>query len=246
MSDTKQADVGNWDSDFPPDNKGGDGKKAGRIPFMKFDKPGNYTIRLIGNHVKFLQHWQPFTERVITHPDYKDEDPAWQAKFYPRVNFAIHIIDRADGKLKILSKGRSLFKQFASYKVVNDINPAGKDGPDWVITVEWPNGNKMQAKYGATAKAKPSPFTAEEIEMIKTNKVNLKDIYMATPLEKIQELWDELPDEAKIPPKRDDDGNVKEEKPSKRPEPIEESMPDAPAENNDDGLFGSEEDDTAF
>lgn len=251
MSD-RQADVGSWDTDFPPEeekNKGNSNKSnRDRIPFMAFDKPGDYTIRLVGNHVRFWRHWQPFTQRVISHINYKDEDPAWQAGFYPRETFAIHIIDRADGKLKILEKGRSLFKQFARYKIVNGKNPAGKEGPDWVITVEWPNGNKRQAKYSATATSKTSVFTDEEIEMIKAGKAPLKDIYATTPLDKIKELWEALPDEARIPPKRDEKGaekvEVKNEAP-KKVEKVKESMPDSPADAGEDDLFG-DEDDTAF
>jgi len=254
MSDKTQANVGSWDSDFPPEDekKSGGGEGGGdakRLPFMKFEKPGNYTIRLVGNHVKFRRHWAPFTDRVITHDDYKDQDPAWQAGFYPRETFAIHVIDRADGKLKILEKGRSLLKQFASYKIVNEINPAGKEGPDWVITLEWPAGNKRQAKYSATAKAKAAPFTAEEVEMIKASKAPLIEIYASTPLAKIQELWDALPDEAKIPPKKDENGNEHEDKPkakpaASKPAKVEETMPDSPAESDD--LFGDTEDDTSF
>jgi hypothetical protein len=253
MSDDRQADVGSWDTDFPTDgdregNSGdGDGSRK-RIPFMKL-KAGEFTVRLVGNHVKFHRHWQPFTERVISHIGYKSDDPAWQAGFYPRETFAIHVIDRSDGQLKILEKGRSLFKQFARYKIVNDTNPAGKDGPDWVIEV---TGSGLQTKYSATAKAKPSTFTEEEIEMIKENKAPLKTIYATTPLEKIQELWNALPDEAKIPPKREENDS-KEGSSSEAPRQtggIKESMPDSPAESSaggDDDLFGDDGDgDSSF
>ena len=236
-----QAEQGNWD-DLSEDKKS---NSKGRTGFMKFDKPGDYTVRLVGNHVKFHRHWSPFTERVITHYEYKENDPAWQAGFYPRTTFAIHVIDRADGELKILEKGSSLFKQFARYKVVNEINPAGKDGPDWVISVEHPGGNKRQAKYTATFKAKPAPFTEEEIAMIKEKKAPLKDIYATTPLEHIKELWDALPEEAKIAPERNNDNGTSAPAPASTQKPIEEAMPEAPAEKGDDDLFG-EDDSTSF
>lgn len=247
MSD-KEANQGSWDSDFPKDDKNKGGDNNNRIPFMKFDGPGDYTIRLVGNHVKFRRHWQPFTGRIITHDDYKNEDPAWQAGFYPREAFAIHVIDRADGQLKILEKGRSLFKQFARYKAVNDVNPAGNEGTDWVITVEWPGGNKRQAKYSATAKTAPSPFTDSEKEMIKESKAPLKVIYSSTPLDKIKEAWDALPDEAKVAPKKEDNQGYNQGRnqsasanSSRREEAsIEEDMDGAPADSEDDDLFGDE------
>lgn len=252
MSEERQADVGDWANDFQEDEKakkGGGGSNT-RTPFMQL-KHGDNTVRLVGNHVKFRRHWAPFSARVITHDDYKSQDPAWQAGFYPRETFAIHVIDRADGKLKILEKGKSLFKQFARYNQVNDVNPAGKDGTDWVITVE---GSGLQTSYSATAKSKPTPFTEEEIAMIKANKAPLKEIYKTTPLEKIQELWDALPDEAKVAPKREENKPSETEKKSDKSEKsskvekdeeveMTDSMPDSPAETDD--LFG-DDDDTSF
>ena len=254
MSD-KQANEGSWDTDFPPEtenqggekSKGGNNSGKGRLPYMKFDKPGEYTVRLVGKHVKFQRHWKPFTERVITDEAYKGKDPAWNAGFYPRETFAIHIIDRADGQLKILEKGRSLFKCFAREKAVNEIDPAGREGSDFVITVAWPNGNKMQATYQANAKKKASPFTEEEIANFKAKKAPLKDMYSSTPLEKIQQLWDALPDSEKVAPKKEAKGSkeskVTEAAVEEAPAPkIEESMPEAPAEKSkDEDLFGDDE-----
>jgi len=246
---TQQANTGDWDSDFPTDEEKKERKESKnfkKTEWMKFPKPGSYTIRLAGKFVKYLRYGDvPFGRgvRVITHPSYKGEDPAWEAEFYPRESFAIHIIDRADGKVKILDKGNSIFKAFAKYKKVNDVNPAGKDGPDFVIDVEWPSGDKMQAKYSVTPKAKPAPFTAEEIELIKSNLAPLHEIYKSMELVKIKELWSALPDEAKKPKQREDKEGVKapaakvEVKTTPAPV-IEEKMEAAPAENDD--LFGND------
>lgn len=202
MTEILKADDSDWSLDFAEKKQSeqkGDKKKNN---WMKFDHPGEYTIRLVGKAVKFHKYFKPFGKgtRVISHKNYKDEDPAWQAGFYPNETFAIHIIDRADGLLKIMEKGKGLFKHFADYQRVNEINPAGKAGPDWVIKVEWPNGDKQLAKYTATAKVKPAPFSEKEVEMIKEGLAPLKTIYQTTPLEKIKELWNALPDAAKIPP----------------------------------------------
>jgi hypothetical protein len=206
---TIKAEKGNWDVDFPTEEKStsADGQERRKAKYMQFKEARPYTVRLVGNHVKFLRHWSPFEnkDRVITNASYKDDDPAWKAGFFPRKTFAIHVIDRSDGELKILEKGNQIFKEFARYKAINDINPAGKDGPDFVISVEIPHGDKRQTKYAVTAKAKPAPFTPEELEMIKANVYPLTDIYQSIPLQRIQELWDALPAESKIPPKRDKD-----------------------------------------
>jgi len=199
-----KAEKGNWDEDFPTEEESKSTERR-KAKFMQFKGAGKYTVRLVGNHVKFLRHWSPFEskDRVITNASYKGDDPAWQAGFYPRKTFAIHVIDRADGELKILEKGNQIFKEFARYKAINDINPAGKTGPDFVISVEIPNGEKRQTKYAVTAKAQSAPFTPEELEMIKANVYPLPDIYQSLPLQRIQELWDALPAEKKIPPKKE-------------------------------------------
>lgn len=263
MTEAIKADESDWLADFAEkenNNKDGNQDKK-KSEWMRFDKPGQYTIRLVGKGVKFLKYFKPFGKgvRVITHKNYKDEDPAWQAGFYPNDTFAIHVIDRADGKLKILEKGKGLFKHFANYQKINEVNPAGKNGPDFVVTVEWPNGDKQLAKYTATAKAKPAPFTEQEVEMIKANLAPLRSIYKTSLLEKIKELWEALPPAAKIPVKKESKYNnaSKTEDQVEAPktqkvieEPARETVSDVAdggdgAEGEDD-LFGDKEDTSPF
>jgi hypothetical protein len=242
-----EAMAGDWLNDFSANNNGnGDNNKnSKKLPFLNHKEVGTYDVRLVGKYVKYLSYYKPFEgKRVITHPTYKDKDPAWVAKFYPQVRFAIHVIDRKDGKLKILDASKTLFKEFYSFMQVNKIDPTGKNAPDFTIIVS-KNGPKKEIK--ASAKRADSPLTNEEVEMIMANKVDLKQIYRATSLQKIQEFWDALPDEKKVPDPRDNDSKNDSKKASSLPkkevkaatptlEAVEESMPDAPAE--DDDLFG--------
>lgn len=248
MSDELEARKGDWVNDFPSDEERAAKSDRKKTEWMKFPKPGTYRVRLVGPYVSFLRHNKPFDGvRVITHPSYKEQDPVWQAGFYPRETYAIHVIDRADGKLKILEKGTSIFKAFSTYKKVNEINPAGKEAPDFSIEVAWPDGNKFQAKYTVTALAKIQPLTTEEAALWTANKAPLPEIYKATSLEKIKELWAALPAEKKVAPKREDFAQkASASAPAPRPSPkIEESMPEAPAEKDD--LFGdSKEGEEAF
>lgn len=238
------AQYGDWASDFNKEKGEGNGSKGkGRIEWMKFDKPGKYKVRLVGKYVKYLKHYKPFGKgvRIITHPSYKKEDPAWQAGFYPGDTFVIHIIDRTDGKLKLLDKGRKLFECFFDYGTANNINPAGPDAPNFEIKVEWPNGNKNRAKYSAVSSGGPAPLTPEEKELIKANHVELGTIYRATPLAKIKEAWEAVPEQYRTPKRDDEEGEVaapaaKTAAKVEAPPVIEESMGAAPAEEDD--LFG--------
>ena len=265
---SESAEQGNWDEDFVQDNENknsnsnsdkGDGPRA---EWMKFDKPGSYQVRLCGTFVKFHRWWSPFTTRLITHLSYKDEDPAWNAGHWPRKTYAIHVIDRKDtdeehptGKLKILEKGSSIFEVFANYKRINGVNPAGKSGPDFIVDVKWPGGNKRQATYTVTPMMKVTEWTEKEVAMIKSEHIDLKKMYAPSPLEKIQEAWDALPDDAKIPPKRDekgggDSGYSSKTSQSSRPAQPSRPEPTEPTEtlniSDDDDLFGDTDDSTGF
>jgi len=236
MSDEKTAVQGNWDEDFPEKNTSGSDSQNGdkKNIYMSLSEEGNYRVRLVGHHVKFYRHWKPI--KAITHYDYKDSDPAWKAGFYPSKRFAINVIDRADGQLKILEKGSQIFKVFSDYKSLFGKNPAGKDGPDFNIKVVIPGGKKRQTTYTVTH-LDTAPFTTDEVAMIKENIFELSKIFKSASLESIQEQWDALPDEAKIVPEKEED---KEKAPVKEaqstPAPAKEKMADAPA--NDDDLFG--------
>ena len=260
MTEAIRAEECDWATDFkekdrkPNTNKGqGDRKK---MEWMKFDHPGSYVVRLVGKRVMFKKYYKPFGKgtRIITHDNYKDEDPARLAGFYPNNTFAVHIIDRADGHLKILEKGNGLFKYFSEFQQLNNINPGDlKEAPDWSIKVEWPNGKKDKAKYSATATVKMNAITEEERKMIQDTftegdikaakdaaaKANekpnpllyrLSRIYQTTELAKIKEAWNNLPESAKIPT-RDDDGNRAET--SEAPPRIEEPTPPVTVEDPD-------------
>jgi len=233
MSEDKAAQSGNWDEDFAPKTAGG-GSQSGdtKNKYMSLSEAGNYRVRLVGNHVKFYRHWSPV--KAITHYDYKSKDPAWQAGFYPSKRFAINVIDRSDGQLKILEKGAQVFQAFSEYKSLFDKNPAGKDGPDFNIKVEIPGGDKRSTKYTVTH-LDSAPFTEAEKAMIRENIFDLPKIYKSTPLDKIQEQWDALPDEDKIAPVREGDKKTAPKKEAQTKLPTKEVMEDAPA--NDDDLF---------
>lgn len=243
------AQYGDWMADFTKkegESKGNGGNR-GKIEWIKFDKPGKYKVRLVGKYVKYLKHYKPFGvgARIITHPSYKKDDPAWQAGFYPGDAFVIHVIDRADGKLKLLDKGRKLFECFFDYGTANNIDPAGKDAPNFEIKVEWPNGNKKRAKYSAVPSGGPAPLTAEEKEIVRANHVELGQIYRASSLEKIKEAWEAVPEQYRVPKREDDEGNeIPAKTPAKAkatpttPPAIEENMSAAPAEEDD--LFGDD------
>jgi hypothetical protein len=242
-----KADQGNWDY-FSEEAKAanGNGSQSDRPKtlYMDMSKPGKYVIRLVGNHVRCRKLFKPY--RATLRDEDRGNDPAWKAGFFPQKRFAINIIDRADGKLKILEKGNSVFKQFANYKTTFGKNPADvKAGVDFQVTVtvpKLPNGqpNKLKTEYLITH-LRETPLTEEEITMIRAQKLwPLTDIYKPTSLEKRMDMWNGLSDDAKIAPKRDfkddDDNSSTPSAPkveSKSAPAVEEKMVDSPADSQD-------------
>lgn len=244
-TDGLEAAKGDWGSDFNADTNGGTksqgGSKFPKAEFMSFAKPGNYKIRLVGSFVKFRRHWKPY--KAITHDSLRDVDPAWKAGFFPKRRFAINVIDRGDGKLKIMEQGPTIFKAFSDYKEANTgIDPAGKDGPDFTITVKIPmkdgKPDVMYKQYGVVA-GNQTPLTGDEKKMLckldekgnvirgedgkpVSNLWDLKKIFKPTSAEKMSDMWASLSDAAKKPPKRkdvDDDDTASEASESKISEP---------------------------
>jgi len=246
---------GNWDKDFPDDDDkpqggGGDFVKA---EYVDMSSPGTYKVRLAGPHIVCRRHWSPI--RATVKDDGKATDPAWQAGFVPGRRFAINVINKTNlgegetGPIQVMEKGATVFKAFAAYKAATGIDPAGKDGPDFIITVKIPKGkdgqpNKMKTEYSVVPVA-PTPFTAEEVAMLNKKEGGqglwpLKELYKPTSAEELQELWDAVPEDKRIAPKKpwDDDSkdtastpSASTTAPAEAPAP---STPEAVAESGDD------------
>ena len=255
--ETTKAERGDWDKDFPAETEGGTSKSKEdreKIPYLDMAKPGKYKVRLVGPYVKCRKHFKPY--RATVQDTDKANDPAWLAGWVPSKRYAINVIDRADGKLKILEKGPSVFKHFYSYKVDCNNDPSGKEGPDFMITVKVPmldgEPNKLKTEYTVTHLDK-TPFTKEDMKVIcevdengnvvkdeKTGKAKSKlfpllDIYKSTTAEKMKEMWEAIPEDKRIAPKKeyDDDDKPKSKVVAKDSAPVEEKMEDAPANNSD-------------
>lgn len=239
------AEKGNWDEDFKQDENSGQnqGKQSDRPKtlYMDMTKPGKYMIRPVGPHIKCRKLFKPY--RATLQDSDRDSDPAWGAGFFPSRRYAINVIDRADGKLKVLEKGASVFKHFANYKATVGKNPSdAKEGSDFVVTVTIPKGpngepNKLKTEY-LVMPIRETPLSKEEADMIRSQKLwPLTEIYKSTPLEKRQEMWNALSEEAKIAPKKtesDNEDSGSNSRPApKVSQPVEETMDNAPADSDD-------------
>ena len=228
------AEAIGWDAFSEKTNNSSNEKKSSgeeKKEYMTFPESGDYTVRLVGKMVEFRKYFEPIN--AITHYKMKDQDPVWQAGFFPRRRYAINVIDRSDGKIKILEKGPQIFKAFSKYAESFKVNPSGQEkGVDFVINVDIPmkNGkpNKRSTEYSVMA-GPNTPLTEEEQALVESSAYDLPEIYKAYSLESIQKLWDALPDEAKIPPKKEE----KEEKAETPAPDTTEAEETAPAKSEE-------------
>jgi hypothetical protein len=160
-------------------------------------KSGNtYTVRPVAKPVIFFKYFyqngdklrtaicqDPTTCSVkIAHGDALDT---------PGERFAILVIDRADGILKIMEFPKGVFIDIKNWWQATQQNPGGDEGVDWVIQKS--GSGKMNTKY-ATTPTKATPFSNDEKTMILgiikdeegNNAHYLENVYKAHSAEQIE------------------------------------------------------------
>jgi len=180
------ADYVGWDS-VP--KSGGSNEKS---EYLKLESGGTYRIRPVFDPVIFFKYFHKHDGRLRTaicadpktcvvrdrHPELKT----------PSMRFAAYVIDRNDGKVKILEAPQTVFRPIGSSFTATGKNPgSGADGSDWQVTV---TGKGLNTKYEVTY-AGASPITAEERSMIKeamdADLEKLKKLYKNNTPEEIEE-----------------------------------------------------------
>ena len=162
------------------------GGKARGSKYLKFEKDHVYTIRLVGQAVEFCKFYLPkYRKSVYVEPEDKDAaakvlERVTGTAIAPTQRFAVNVIDRADGNVKILEGGWSIFKFFANWAKVHSSHPGGKGGFNWTISAE---GDGMQRRY-TTMPSDAAPFSEDEVAMIKKkgSLFPLKEEFASTPL----------------------------------------------------------------
>jgi len=169
-----------------------------RAEYMKFEsgpggKPNLYNVRLLGKAKEFTKF---FVKTATGHRRAQTKvDDGWKAEEIIRTStgkqirgqqrYAVNIIDRADGKIKIMEGPISLFKHFANWSADNDdASPGGQSvGWDWQITVY---GEGQSRGYSAEP-TQPSPFTDEQAAEIAPHLYELDDRYKCLSPEEVPE-----------------------------------------------------------
>jgi hypothetical protein len=216
--------------DWKDGSSGDRGDGGGGGQFLKLQGGNSYTIRLVGRPIRYMQHWEP----VICRSPGVDEntkqviDPLMVQGYQPKPRYAIWVFHREDAnKFKVMDFPGVLMDQFKEWAVTNNCDPGREKGPDWVIKLEVPGGDKRRTKYHSTAKMNSAPFTEEEMKLLKESKFHDKLVELRKP---------NTPDEIRaMMAKRGGGGDVvaakAEEKASATPEQAQ------PITKSDDDIF---------
>ena len=188
----------------------GDGDGASLFLKLK-PRTAPYRFRLASSPEKFRKHWQAFAamKKYPISPAYekkdKDLDVAWsKGNWFPTRKFASLVLDREDGRLKVLEGGSTVFDEFYNYSQLANINPAGPLGPDWIVQVKVTGKDKKgRDMIGYVCIADPSgakPFTDEEKALIDGFTYNWRGLFKKSSPEEIKALWESLPADKRVCP----------------------------------------------
>jgi len=151
-----------WSNISIPES-GGDG-----IRFLRFEKDKKYIVRPFAPAVEYTKIFiKRGTPSVVVHPDDQDEavrrlSEAAGEQAKPSPKYAMFVIDRADGRVKIMEGGPQIFKQISSWASGSGIDPGSGQGGDWQIEVV---GDGKSRKYTAQYLC-PKMFSDAEKQMI--------------------------------------------------------------------------------
>ena len=165
---------------------------TGKVDYLKLKSGESYRIRPVFKPIKFFKYFHKNNNKLRTaiceDPDIcpiRDKYPELKK---PSLRYACYVIDRADGKLKVIEAPQTVFRPMGSRAEATGQNPgSGKQGSDWIIKV---TGAGLKTKYDVTF-LDVTPLTKAEEEYIKEavggDKDSLKKIYAIDAPEKIEQ-----------------------------------------------------------
>ena len=192
------------------------GQNSGsKVDFIKFSAGKTVRIRPIGMAVEFCKFFiRTSSGNRSVCVDLENAEKARQIlaehtgndEIAPQHRYAINVIDREDGEIKIMEGGSSIFKAFASWAKEAGTNPGGPGGSDWAIEV---TGEGKLRRYQPNC-IKPSVITADEkakfIELVQER--SIEDYFKGVPLDDlITKVFGDNPASGEAPQSGDSTSN---------------------------------------
>tara|TARA_Y100000310_G_scaffold57488_2_gene52720 strand:+ start:47728 stop:48384 length:657 start_codon:yes stop_codon:yes gene_type:complete len=162
-------DYADWGDVAPEQSGGSSGGGSGKNSYLKLTSGGTYVVRPVHKPVEFYKFFHKKDNKLRT-AVVRDEEVIKQTMAEnselgkPSHRYAIYVIDRSDGELKIMEAPVTVFRPFRIRFDATGQTPGGSSGGDWEIKV---TGSGMKTRY--TSKyLKDTSFSQEEKSSIKT------------------------------------------------------------------------------
>lgn len=183
----------NWD-DVDTGSKLGNKADGEKYLKLQGSQQGNvYKIRPVGKPCNFHAYYvsNPNDPKKFARAFTEDPHNCIIRQKYnvePKTRYAVNVIDRADGKLKIMEAPQSVFEKIKAWAKAAGQDPGSKNGADFQITVKIPaNGDKKRTEY-LTTPIVQTPFTDDERDLIKSKGLwDLEKEFAPTPQDQIEE-----------------------------------------------------------
>ena len=181
------AKVLKWEDETNPGQSSGNKRE-----YLKIESNIEYRLRPVEYPVEFERFYNRDSDgklySAIAGP--ADECPIRNKyDMIPNKRYAMNMIDRSDGVLKIVEFPFTVYKELKTWGVNRQNEPGGKDGTDFLIkkTGSGQKGTKWSCK--AVKDVRSAPWTGADKEAIEGNGglYKLREIYAATPADRIEE-----------------------------------------------------------
>ncbi|MHA1169017.1 MAG: hypothetical protein ACTSRU_14405 [Candidatus Hodarchaeales archaeon] len=176
-----------WDDETGANNSSGNQRE-----YLRIEPNIEYRLRPMEYPVEFDRFYNRDTEgklhSAIAGP--KDECPIRNKySLDPSTRYAMNMIDRSDKKLKIVEFPFTVFQELKKWKKFTQQEPGGKSGTDFIIKKTGSGQKNTRWFCEPVQDVLTTPWTTEDQESVKAagGYYNLREIYAATPADKIEE-----------------------------------------------------------
>jgi hypothetical protein len=162
--------------------KGGNKGKS-NINNLKLENGKPVDVRFVSAPKKFYKYFVGTKSAICADPENCSVRKKYGQQFEPGLRYAIVVIDRTDGQVKLFETAPSVLKPVAAWGERRKRNPADPQlGLDWTITR---TGEKKNTRYEVVA-GDPTPLTEAEQAAITAAGYDLEKLFKATPDSEIE------------------------------------------------------------
>ena len=193
-----------WDSLVDPNKKkASTGNKEDGLFWRLKPREQPYRFRIVDKPLFFRSHFKAFEtvhrgKNVISPASTLEQahlDPAWsQGGWEPERKYACVVIDRDNGRVRILETGPGVFKHIINYCRMSGKKVYDRVASDWCVEVTKTN---TKTEYNVS-RMDPESLTDAEIKMLEQFNYDWRSNYKPWTTQQIADLWNKVDPDLRI------------------------------------------------